>query len=104
MSTNIDLQKIAEELEFDLEDVKMLISIFLESVTKLMLNLKEAIANHNFESIHQNAHAIKGSAANLNLVDISHTAKEIELASREKSTIDYMEYYKTLEKLIHEIK
>lgn len=104
MSKNIDLQKIAEELEFDLEDVKMLISVFLESANELMLNLKEAITNNNFESIHQNAHAIKGSAANLTLVDISNTAKEMELASREKSTINYMEYYKKLEKFINEVK
>lgn len=75
MSYKVDLQKIADELEFDLEDVEMLFESFMESTEENMNVLRNAINTNDLELIFKSAHSIKGSAANLILMEISNLAK-----------------------------
>ncbi|MFA6138142.1 MAG: Hpt domain-containing protein [Sulfurimonas sp.] len=103
MKYSIDLQKIADELEFDLEDVEMLLEVFLESTKDSLSALKEAIDKDDFERTFRSAHAIKGSASNLTLMEISNLAKEIEYNSREKKAIDYVQKFENLKKSIENI-
>lgn len=100
---NIDIQKIADELDFDLEDVEMLLEVFLESANNSLVKLEEAIKINDIEGIIHTSHSIKGSAANLTLINISEIAKEIEYSARETLNIDYQEKYKILEKFIKSI-
>ncbi len=100
MSYTIDLQKIADELDFDLEDIEMLMEVFLETAHESLENLKIAIDTNNYENIFQSAHALKGSAANLTLMDISNLAKEIEHEARESNSINYQEKFSILENMI----
>jgi PAS domain S-box-containing protein len=94
----IDLQSIADELDFDLEDVQMLLSVFLESSTEELANMQVALQNGDLDTLYKSAHAIKGSAANLLLNDIAQIAKEIELNAKESN--DY-EYKAALDQLSH---
>ena len=103
MSYTIDLQKIADELDFDLEDVEMLIEVFLQSAKESMETLKDSIDSNELEKIFHSTHAIKGSAANLTLNDISNVAKFIEHNAREGKNIDYNKYYNQLVLLIKNI-
>lgn len=103
MRYTIDLQKIADELDFDLEDVEMLIEVFLQSAKENMAKLKNAIDSNELEDIFHTAHTIKGSAANLMLNDISNVAKFIEHNARESKTIDYKQHYNQLALLIKNI-
>lgn len=103
MAYRLDLEKIAKELEFDLEDVEMLLEVFLESVQESLISLKNAIESKDFEAIFKAAHSIKGSAANLLLKDISELAKEIELAGRKEKEIDYQTKYNELSRMIEDI-
>jgi len=102
MKYTIDLQKIADELEFDLYDIEMLMDIFIESAYENLENLTKAISKsaisksainnhheHDFETIFQTAHAIKGSAANIMLNDIAAIAQEIENNARGKKLVNY---------------
>ena len=82
------LQKIADELEFDLEDVQMLMAVFIESAKESLLALRVGIDNSDYDMIFQSAHTIKGSAANLTLFEISNLAKSIESDARELGEID----------------
>ncbi len=100
MGYSIDLQKIADELDFDLEDVEMLLEVFTESANESLESLKTAIDDNNFEGIFHAAHAIKGSSANLTLMDISNIAKEIELEARADNSINYLEKYNNLKVLL----
>ena len=104
MSYTVDLQKIADELDFDLEDIEMLMEVFLESAEESLQTLKGAIDSNDLETIYSSAHAIKGSSANLTLNEISVIAKDIESNAREKNSFDYLEYYNRLERLIHSLK
>jgi HPt (histidine-containing phosphotransfer) domain-containing protein len=101
---NIDLQKIADELDFDLEDVQMLVEVFLETTQESLDTLKTAIEQNNFENICRAAHSIKGSAANLTMTEIANIAKEIEDNAKESTVFDYLEKYHTLNNIILGIK
>ena len=43
MNYTINLQEIADELEFDLEDVEMILDVFMEDSTVNLQNIKIAI-------------------------------------------------------------
>ncbi|MCK5110384.1 MAG: Hpt domain-containing protein [Arcobacteraceae bacterium] len=103
MSYNIDLQKISDELDFDLEDVEMLIEVFLDGANESLSSLKIAIDENNLEQIFKLAHAIKGSSANLLLNNISNIAKEMEHEAREGNEINYLEKFEILKKMISNI-
>lgn len=100
MIYKINLQNIADELEFDLEDVEMIMDSFLEDANKNLRSMKDAIQSNNLEVIQTSAHAIKGSALNLLLKDIGHTAKELEISAIQNHDIDYLLLYEKLNMLI----
>lgn len=104
MNYNIDLQNIADQLDFDLEDVEMLMGLFLDTAKESLSKMEQGIVNHNFEDIFISAHSIKGSALNLTLTDISQIAQNIEIEARAKNKIDYLEQYKLLDTMISDIK
>ena len=104
MRYKIDLQKIADELDFDLEDIEMLMGVFLEGVMENMSELKNGIDTNDLESVSNAAHAIKGSAANLTLIDIANISKEIESAAKTLKEFDYLGKYKELDLLIKAVK
>ena len=43
MTNNLDLQKIADELDFDLEDVEMLLEVFVESAEESLNTLDDVV-------------------------------------------------------------
>jgi len=104
MSKNLDLQKIADELDFDLEDVEMLLEVFIESTDESLAQLKESVKTNNYEDMFNAAHAIKGSAANLTLNDISDLAKTIEINAKESNVFDYENLLEELIQKIENIK
>lgn len=103
MNNSIDLQKLADDLDFDLEDVEMLIEVFVETATESLTVLKTAIENDDYEQIFNTAHSIKGSAANLTLSNISEVAKKLETMVRAEEKNDYFEVYLELSQLINNI-
>ncbi|MEA3352656.1 MAG: Hpt domain-containing protein [Campylobacterota bacterium] len=100
MEYTIDLQKIAESLDFDLEDIEMLMEVFLEGANESLAALKEAIDSNDMDGIYKSAHFLKGSSANLTLADISELAREIELNAREQNTIEYASKYNELKNMV----
>lgn len=104
MLNGLDLQKIADELEFDIEDVEMLLDVFIESAKESLVILETAIVNNDYDSIYSSAHSIKGSSANLTLDDISSLAKTLELAARNAEQINYQEIFIQLSNYINNLK
>ncbi len=85
----IDVEMIAKELEFDIEDLIMLIDMFLDSCESSLTAIEEALNINDFETITKEAHSIKGSAANLKLERVSKFAYMMEAASKNKLELDY---------------
>lgn len=103
MPFNVDVENIATQLDFDIEDVEMLLEVFLESSKESLEEMNEAIKNDDLTALYQCAHGIKGSAANIILKDISEVAKEIELNAKENNQIDYSSKVNELTTMINSI-
>lgn len=103
MGYKVDLEIIAQKLEFDLEDVEMIFGMFLETAAESIENIKKGIDSNDMDLVFQSAHAIKGSAANLTLEEIADLAKVIEQAARESEDINYNQKYEELKNIIENI-
>ena len=85
----MDLEKLAQELDFDIEDIEMLLEVFIEGAKENLETLKGALEENDYVLMSETAHAIKGSAANLLLDDIVKPALQIELSAAKQEKIDY---------------
>ena len=104
MRFTLNLEKLADELEFEIEDVEMLLENFFEVSKGYLTALKDALDPFDFDAIAHNAHAIKGGAANLRLTRIASLAKEIELQAKAKEeAFEYLGAYESLHKEIEGI-
>lgn len=89
----LDLQLLAEKLEFDLEDVQMLLNMFLENANESMITLESAMRENNFVNIKNSSHAIKGSASNLMLEDITKLSSKMEELAKNSTDADYQSLF-----------
>ncbi len=96
----INLEALAKELDFDIEDMEILLSLFVENAQVSLANMEEAIERSDIQVIADEAHAIKGSAANLMLADIQDIAREMENAARANQKINYLSLFGPLEEKI----
>ncbi len=97
----MNMQHIADILEFDLEDVEMLVDMFLTDAKASLENVESLIASNDFEQMKNISHGIKGSASNLMLEEIREVAVEIEDLAKTKTSANY---HALFEKLEHELK
>lgn len=104
MLNNIDVQKIADELDFDFSDVEMLLEVFIQTAEETLISLNKAIVENDFENIFMLSHSIKGSASNLLLEDIVELAKILEFESNEKNKINYNEVFIKLSNELKKLK
>jgi len=104
MLNNNDVQKIADELDFDFSDVEMLLEVFVETANETLISLDKAILEDDFENMFMLSHSIKGSAANLLLNNIVKLSKEIELEAKSKNKINYKELFIKLSNEIEKLK
>jgi len=103
----MNLEYIAESLGFDLEDVQMLMDMFLQNANQSLEELNQAVETGNYEDIKNASHAIKGSSANLMLNDITAIASEIEELAKSESDANYKELSMNLKnklKILEELK
>ncbi len=99
----MNLEKIAQTLDFEIGDVVMLMDIFLQNAQESLDTLEKAIQVDDFLGIENEAHAIKGSAANLLLQNITKIALNMEQLARDKSATDYISLYKNLKNEINSL-
>jgi len=81
----MDLKKIAERLGLDVEDIRELLELYVETTTSDLAQLKRAIETKNAELAHAKAHSIKGASGNLGLDEMYELAKEIDDRARVNS-------------------
>ena len=100
----IDKKELAKELRFDVEDVEILLSAFIESSQESLQNIKESIKSSDLKTVQVEAHAIKGSAGNLRLVGIQKMAYIIEEATKNSLKLDYDLVIKKIDRELKSIK
>ena len=99
----MDIEALAEALDFDIEDVAVLVELFVENAQVSLANIEEAIEGDDITTIQNEAHAIKGSAANLMLVDIQDMAREMEEAAKSNQKINYLSLFSQIEEKIEQL-
>jgi len=81
----MDLKKLAERLGLDVEDIRELLELYVETTTSDLAQLKRAIETKDAELAHAKAHSIKGASGNLGLDEIYELAKKIDDRARVNS-------------------
>ena len=100
---SIDIEQLAKELDFEVDDVLMLFSVFFETLHKSLEEIFEGIEENDFETIRTRAHSIKGSAANLLLKDISNSAYYMEKSAINHEPIEYKNYALEIKSAVEKI-
>lgn len=78
----MDFQKPAERLGLELDEYIELINLFLETCTADISGMEIAASSHDYKSLVERSHSLKGSSGNLGLTEIYEMAKEIETKAR----------------------
>ncbi len=90
----LDVKKLSEELMLSMEEVNMLLKMFVSKMGKILPELKQAIDAKDYKQISLNAHSIKGSSANFRIDFLQDTAKEMEQKAKDVNTeFDYIKAY-----------
>lgn len=81
----MELEKLAERLGLDVEDIRELLELYVETTTSDLAELKEAFEAKDARLVHEKAHSIKGASGNLGLDEMYNPAKEIDDLARVNS-------------------
>ena len=92
-----DLEAIAKQLGFGLNDVKTIVGVLLEEAESSILKIDEMFKHKAWEQIGLEAHSIKGSAGNMQLTTLSELGEGLEKAAQAQDA-------QQVEMLIHGIK
>jgi HPt (histidine-containing phosphotransfer) domain-containing protein len=104
----MELNKMAEKLGLDVEDIQELLELYVETTTSDLAELKGAIEAKDAQLAHAKAHSIKGGSGNLGLHKMYELAKEIDDIARVNS-LDGLEsmvenLQQTFDSLAHDFK
>ena len=93
----MELEKLAERLGLDVEDIRELFELYVETTTSDLAELKGAIETKDAQLAHAKAHSIKGASGNLGLDELYNLAKEIDDHARANSLDALEEMIQVLE-------
>jgi len=100
----IDYKRAMEEYEFDREFLDEMLEGFIDNVKDQIEIIRGAISNGNAMTLAQEAHSIKGAAANLTADDLSGVAYELEKIGKSGTVECGMDVLKRLEKEFYRLK
>ena len=90
----LDVNKLSEELMLTLDELSMLMKLFIKKMDKVLGELKVAIGEKEYKKISLLSHSIKGSSANFRIEILQNLSTEMEQNAKEKnSKYDYESNY-----------
>lgn len=81
----MDIKKLAENLELDLEDFNEIFELYMETTSSDLQELKAALQDGDAKRAHEKTHSIKGASGNLGLDELYELAKQIDDLARVNS-------------------
>jgi signal transduction histidine kinase/CheY-like chemotaxis protein/HPt (histidine-containing phosphotransfer) domain-containing protein len=99
-----DINELAIAMDYDVEDVQIMVNMFLNRIDGQLQVLKDASNSLDHDALFSTAHAIKGSSGNLKLHTVYHLSGEIESAARDKRPINYHDMIQKLADEIDEVR
>ncbi len=101
----IDANKLTKELMLSMDELTMLLDLFINKMGQLLPELEEAIQNKEYKLIAKKAHNIKGSSGNFRLEQLQKIASEMESnAKTEKEHYDYFGSYYKIKEMVQGIR
>jgi two-component system, sensor histidine kinase and response regulator len=97
VSDAIDLASALERLDGDRALFDELTHLFEQECPKVIEAMRHAIATRDARSLEQQAHALKGSSANLGALAVSHAAAEIERIARSDAVETASDQFRVLQ-------
>ena len=80
----MNINELAGNLGLETDEYMEILELLVDSGKADIASLEQAIAANNAEGVVKAAHSIKGASANMGLMDLSDTAREIEFKGREQ--------------------
>jgi HPt (histidine-containing phosphotransfer) domain-containing protein len=103
----MEAKKLAENLGLEEEEFTELFSLYKETTSSDLKELKFAISVGDAEKAHEKAHSLKGASGNLGLNELYETAKAIDDRARVNSFDGlenmFQEFWENYEKLVREL-
>ncbi len=94
----MDLNRAVKEFEGDREFLLEVLAEFLQNVSTQIETIRQALPEGELEVVRQEAHSIKGGAANLTALDLSGVAFELEKAGESGDSESGVEIFEMLKK------
>jgi len=92
----IDFKPVMQRVEQDKEFLYELLDLYTEEFPKTIKKLEQSIAGKKYDLILELGHYLKGSSANLGLIDLQKESSVMECAGREKDIIKAQKAFKNL--------
>ena len=92
----MNINELAENLGLEPDEYMEILELLVDSGKADIASLEQAITVNDAEGVVKAAHSIKGASANLGLMDLSKTAREIEFKGREQDLAGINEKMETL--------
>ncbi len=83
-STPIDLTSALERVGGDESFLYELINIYTEDFSEKFHRLQQAVESGDFETIRELGHNLKGSSANLSLIQLQHVSYDMEESGKDR--------------------
>ncbi len=103
MRGRIDIEKLSQELGFEMEDFMMLLELFSETSQSSLAQIEDALESNDYATIIKEVHSIKGSSANLALADIVNIARELEIYAHQQREDRIRTLLRDLEAMIEKV-
>ncbi|QOP40845.1 hybrid sensor histidine kinase/response regulator [Sulfurimonas marina] len=101
----LDSKALTKELMLSIDELTMLLDLFVSKMQQVLPELQEAIKDKDFYTIAKKAHNIKGSSGNFRIEFLQKTASEMEeMAKKEDASYDYEENFIKIKEAIEAIK
>ena len=95
----VDYKVLQEELQLGIEQLKVLLKIYVKKMDEILPKLSNAISQQDFEQIKKFSHNIKGSSANFRFAQMQRVAKVIEDSASEGDVdFDFAEAFELLQR------
>ena len=79
----MELEEFIEEMGNDMDDVRLIIGEYINSVALQIPLMKDLIVSRDFTTLEREAHSIKGGARNVMAQGMEYAARDLEMSARE---------------------
>jgi HPt (histidine-containing phosphotransfer) domain-containing protein len=93
--------KLSERFGNDEELIQVVLDAFLEEAPELIVKLKTALDNEDMDLIRAHAHALKGSAANVNADILKEMALDLEQDANQGQLVSISQILSDIEQEFH---